>query len=137
MARKFLHVGCLFPTRAKTTELDRVFDASGDEWIRYAPNNWIIWTEKSAADLFSLLKPYVTLDDCVLITGLDLNERNGWMPKWIWDWLDARIRSQNLAVNALAEILSRLPPPPPPLPPPSGGILTRNALVDFLNRDKK
>jgi hypothetical protein len=104
-----LHVGFNFKGPPKITELQPIFNKAKD-WIRYAPNCWIVWTNRSANQWADLLKPKLGPEDSVFICQLDMTNRQGWLPKWVWEWLD-KSRSQ-------------FPPPPGPpskLPPPPVG----------------
>jgi hypothetical protein len=133
MPHKFLHVGFHFGSTLKFRELEPVFTAIGDDWIRYAFNCWIIYTPRSAADVFYFLKPHLTADDQMLIVGIDVTERNGWLAQWIWEWMDRR---------------RQLGPPPPPTPPPpdlknaltglgSPSVLGTLGLAGLLSPEKK
>jgi hypothetical protein len=108
MARKFLHIGFTFAGPPRMKDLEPVFTASGDDWIRYSAASWIVWTEKSATDWYMIVKPHIAPFEYILITGMDMNERMGWQPQSVWDWIDAR---RGVTRNYLAEILRQLPPP--------------------------
>lgn len=104
MNERFLHISFTFNEGPKVQELVRVFDAATPDWIRYSPNCWIVWTARPASDLMYLLKPLLDVTDAMFIVKLDMTDRNGWQPTWIWEWMDRR---------------RELGPPPPPAPPPS------------------
>ena len=49
MPNKFMHISFNFESRpAKTSELESIFNLALD-WVRYAPNCWIVWTSSDAA----------------------------------------------------------------------------------------
>ena len=50
---------------------------------------------------------HIAATDSALIVRLDMDERYGWEPKWVWDWIDAR---RGVRRNYLAEILALMPP---------------------------
>ncbi len=86
---KFLHIAFNFRGPTKVSELEPIFNVAVD-WLRYAPNCWIVWTTSDAGKWFSRLKPKLGPDDTMLIIRVDPNERNGWLPKWIWEWLQQK-----------------------------------------------
>lgn len=110
MARKFLHIGFVFTGPPRVKDLEPVFDASGDDWMRYSASNWIVWTERSAAQWYSIISPHIALSEQVLIIGVDMNERYGWLTRSLWDWMDVRRGTSRVL---LGEILAQLPSPPP------------------------
>ena len=129
MAKKFLHIGCVFIGLPKTVAIDAALNQTQDEWIRYATNNWIIWTERNPQELFSVVKPYLATEDQFLVAELNLQQHTGWLAKWIWDWINARLTGQRIT---LADILSHVTPPPPPpfYEPPTSS----NALTGLINK---
>lgn len=90
MTNKFLHIGMVYPTNQKISDLDGFFNEIGDDWVRYAPNNWIVWTNRSASSWFALLKPTLATTDQILISELNLEERAGLLTPVIWDWIDKK-----------------------------------------------
>src|SRR5216684_7282405 len=103
MAR-FLQITFMFSDGPpKTTELEPIFNFISEDWCRFSPTAWLVWTARPASDFFYALKPSLGPRDSMLIIGVDMNDRNGWMPQWIWEWMDRR---------------RQLAPPPPPAPPP-------------------
>ena len=103
---RFVHVGFHFASGIiKTTALEPAFRQVGD-WIRYAGPCWIVWTDKSTEQIYAILKPYLHPDDQFLILSIDQSTKQGWMPKWVWDWLNSK---QN--VNALGALYQPSPPP--------------------------
>jgi len=87
---KFLHIAFNFRGPTKVQELEPIFN-QGVDWVRYAPNCWIVWTTSNAETWYSRLKPSLGPNDTMLIIRVDRSERHGWLPKWIWEWLD-RVR---------------------------------------------
>jgi hypothetical protein len=87
----------------KVQELEPILNALAPDWLRFSFNSWIVWTARPASDFLYALKPAIGASDSVLIAKLDLSDRNGWQPRWIWEWMD---RKRDLG-----------PPPPPALPP--------------------
>jgi hypothetical protein len=100
---RFLHIGFTWSGVPKTAELEPLFDALSKDWLRYSPTSWIVWTDRPASDFLYALKPKMGAEDLVLIVGISMSDRNGWQPKWIWEWIDRK---------------RQLGPPPEPAPPP-------------------
>ncbi len=118
---RFVHVGFHFFLPFPTTKaLEPAFDQIGN-WIRYAGNCWIVWTDKSPDQIFQILKPRIGENDQFLIAPLDLTTHQGWMPQWVWDWINSKQYQNPLAglagynLNPLASLggFGGLPPPPP------------------------
>lgn len=109
-----------------------VFDHFADDWMRYAPNCWIVWTDRPPTDFYYAIHPRLKPKDSMLIVGLNMDERSGWLPRWIWDWIDKKRELGPPKPTAL---------PPKDLPlgllgapfgvPPAGGLLGlgENALL--------
>ncbi len=83
---KFVHISFNFDGVTKIEESLPAFNLALD-WARYAPNCWIVWTTSSAEKWCTRLKPYLTDNDHMLIATLDLQDYNGWLPQWVWDWI--------------------------------------------------
>jgi hypothetical protein len=89
---RFLHVG--FNTAnalSKATELEGVFDAALD-WIRYAPNCWILRTTTDSDTWAARLKPHLGENDMIFICELDMSNRDkysGWLQEWMWPRLQS------------------------------------------------
>jgi len=86
MSNRYLHVGFNWAGEAKITELKPIFDKAID-WVRYSPNCWIIWTSSEPEKWYERLKPQLGSGDHLFICAIDLSERQGWLPKTIWDWI--------------------------------------------------
>jgi hypothetical protein len=132
---KFLHISFTFNEGIpKVQELEPLFNALAPDWIRYSPNCWIVWTARPASDFLYAIKPLIGQSDSVLMVKIDMSERNGWQPQWVWEWMDKK---------------RQLGPPPPPLPPspdlasmfgslapPPNPSPHYNALLEFQKRPK-
>jgi hypothetical protein len=100
---RFLHISFTFNEGLpKVQELEPLFNALSADWMRYSFNCWIVWTARPANDYLYALRAAIGQSDSVMIVKLDLSDRTGWQPKWIWDWMDRK---------------RELGPPPPPAPP--------------------
>ena len=85
MAR-FVHISFNFNGATKIDELLPAFNHALD-WVRYAPNCWIVWTSSSTEKWSARLKPHLTDKDHMFIVPIELRESSGWLPQWVWDWL--------------------------------------------------
>jgi hypothetical protein len=84
---KFLHVSFNWGAFPKVEELEPVFALALD-WVRYAPNCWIVWTTTDAEGWYNRLVRHITTDDRVFICELNMINKQGWMDKWIWEWMN-------------------------------------------------
>jgi hypothetical protein len=101
---RFLHISFTFNEGLpKVQELVPIFNAIAPDWVRYSYNCWIVWSARPASDFLFALKPAIAQSDSVLIVKLDMSDRTGWQPQWIWEWMDRK---------------RQLGPPQPPAPPP-------------------
>jgi hypothetical protein len=84
---KYLHVTVNCYARPVPEEqLTKLFDTSLD-WIKYAPNCWILWTTTSPQDWHPYIRRVLHEDDIFLICELNMENRQGWLPRRIWDWI--------------------------------------------------
>jgi hypothetical protein len=90
---KFLHVGFRWHDGGqKIQELEAIFNTAQD-WIRYAPNCWIVYTTDDAEDLYERVRHLMTTDDRVLVCELNPSDKQGWLENWMWERLNPH-RSQ-------------------------------------------
>jgi hypothetical protein len=87
MNKRFLHVAFNWSGDPKIAEVKPVFDQATD-WLRYAPNCWIIWTDKNPQTWSEWLKPFLNKGDHVFICAIDMTGKQGWLPKGTWDWMN-------------------------------------------------
>lgn len=90
----------VWPKKAVELQLSKHSD-----WIRYAENSWLFWTDKSAQEwhhIFRELTPALRQHQYLLL-AIDVSERQGWMPQAVWDWIN---QYAELYRNALLELLT-------------------------------
>lgn len=92
MASKFLHLAVNFKDKTPTSdvlgEIEEVLNKAED-WYRYAPNCWLIYTNQTPKTWHERLKSIPWLaDQRYLILEVNLGERSGWLPKDTWNWLN-------------------------------------------------
>jgi hypothetical protein len=87
---RFIHVGFTWKNPPKAEELEPVFNKARD-WMRYAPNCWILYTKIDPDAWYVRIKPHLGDGDHVLIAEINLSAVNtsytGYESKWIWDWI--------------------------------------------------
>lgn len=84
---KFIHIGFNWNGVPKINELLPVFNQALD-WIRYAPNCWIVWTTTDTLGWHNRIVPLITQADRVFICELNISNKQGWMDKFAWDWFN-------------------------------------------------
>jgi hypothetical protein len=87
MTRKFLHVGFNFEERpAPTKSIQKVLNKAFD-WVRYAPNCYIVYTSRDPQHWYGLLREVIDEDDNIFVVELNIENRQGWLPKSVWEWI--------------------------------------------------
>jgi hypothetical protein len=84
---KYYTVVFKFAGQYDVDALKSVFDSALD-WYRYAPNFWILWSTKTAEEWYAVIKPKVKEGDHFFICELATGNRQGWMARDFWDWLN-------------------------------------------------
>lgn len=87
---KYLNVSFESATSPKFDDLRSLFDAGADDWIRYSPTCWMLYTKKSADDWFDKIEPLLSKKDTVFVCALDFTDKQGWLPQWVWDWMNTK-----------------------------------------------
>ena len=88
MAKQYLHIAFHSVGQPLIKELEPVFGNLAEDWIRYSGNCWIVWTSNDPNAWHAALKPHMRPDDQFLILGLKNGIAVGWLPQWIWDWIN-------------------------------------------------
>ena len=58
-------------------------------WWHYLDSTWIIKTNINSKDIWNNLKDHInTNNDRILITKISDGDREGWLTKDAWDWLN-------------------------------------------------
>ncbi|MCA1512717.1 hypothetical protein [Bradyrhizobium sp. NBAIM01] len=105
MTERFLHIGfTLNEGLPKVQALEPVFNILAPDWLRYSPICWPVWTARPASDFYYGIKPMIGASESMLIVKVDMSDRNGIQPQWIWERMDKK---------------RTLGPPPPPAAPPT------------------
>ncbi len=85
MSSQFLHISFIFKDGPLVEELEPVFGKAID-WLRYSDTCWVVYTTSDAQRWYDRLKPKIGPRDNVLIMRVDPSERQGRMPKSVWEW---------------------------------------------------
>jgi hypothetical protein len=85
---KFLHISFAWNFLTKEQELEQLVFPTAKDWMRYSPNCWIVYTYVDANDWYARIKPHVAERDHFLICELNIQNRQGWMDKWVWEWFN-------------------------------------------------
>ena len=73
-------------------ELHKAIKASGASWWHYLESTWIIkTTQLSANEISSKLVPHIKQGDRLLVIEIDTSNKQGWLPKDAWDWLNTSL----------------------------------------------
>ena len=84
---KYLHIGFNFESRPiPEAKLEKLFNTALD-WTRYAPNCWILWTTSEPEEWYKYIKANIHENDKFFICELNVSNRQGWLPRSIWTWL--------------------------------------------------
>jgi hypothetical protein len=110
---RFFNVGFYFPGVPKILDLEPAFRATGDDWIRYSALSWIIWTNKTAPQIYEYIRPYIDPQDQVLIAPLDFGQCFGMLSPAIWNWINSKNPPNPIATGIPMNALFRhlLEPP--------------------------
>ncbi len=84
----FLHITFNFHQRPLAVELEPLMTTLGDDWIRYAPNCWILYTKQPISNVYNALVSQINQFDNLLILEVVQGQQiYGWHQQWVWDWL--------------------------------------------------
>jgi len=98
MTAKYLLISFKFSEGPpKVKELEPVFDNAID-WFRYSSTAWIVWSTSDSERWYERLRPHISDKDSMFIAALDAKDRQGWMSKSFWDWINQnRSKSESKA----------------------------------------
>ena len=107
---RFVHIGFAFPGVIKMRDLEPVMTTMGD-WIRYSATSWILWTDKTALQIFVTLQPHLDAQDQVLVAGINPQDTFGRLTPWIWNWMNSKRSMPSVAHAPTLDQLLGLPKP--------------------------
>lgn len=89
--------------------LEGAMRAVGYDWARLNMHTWVLRSERNATEISERLRQHISGEDSIFVIATEHTERDGWMPKWFWDWFKKPLQEQTaLAIpsasttNALA-----------------------------------
>jgi hypothetical protein len=85
-SRRFINVAFRFKDKPDRAEIEATLDKALD-WVRYAPNCWLVWTSSTPQRWYNRLKPYLEEGDNLFICEVNIAIRSGWMPKSFWEFI--------------------------------------------------
>lgn len=85
---RFLQATFVWNGPQKTIEqLKPIFDLAQD-WVSLGPI-WIIYTGEDVSTWAARARAVIGPSDYVIVCELtNITGANGWMPPWIWDWIN-------------------------------------------------
>ena len=105
--RKYLHIGVNFFGNTASAESLQVILNNAIDWVRYAPNCWIVLTTSDPVIWYQRLKGALHDSDTFFICELQVTNghihSSGFLPAFIWEWFG----KHSMTVTSAP----RLPPP--------------------------
>lgn len=86
--------------------IDAILAQRGD-WLRWNGWTWLLASNSAPSEIRGSLMQRLSANDNIIIAEVSSTSVDGWAPKWVWDWIIDRSRSDYRAPVPL-------PPPPPP-----------------------
>lgn len=59
------------------------------DYIKALYSTWFVKSNDTAQDIYNHLKPYIDNDDHLFVIKVDPSDKQGWMSKDIWTWLNS------------------------------------------------
>ena len=104
---RFVHIAFNDAKGVDLAAVQQAIELESKDWLRYAYNCYISWTDAPLAQLAGRLLAIPGMsDNSFFIVSLAVQDSFGWLPQWAWDWL-RKDRTDQLAYL----------PSPPPVPP--------------------
>jgi hypothetical protein len=86
MAHKYYNV-TIHTTVPKSDQVQKLLDPLTDDWMRYAPNGWLVYSSLSAHDIAYKIHAPLTKEEILFVVEINLQNRQGWLHQWMWDWI--------------------------------------------------
>lgn len=107
MTPRYVHVALNYMQAVDWQAVQQAIDLEAIDWMRYAPNCYVLWTESELATIAGRLLTVPGMQaNYFFICKIDIHDGFGWLPQWVWNWL-----RQNRTEHGFYL-------PPPPLVPP-------------------
>ena len=88
MSDQYLHLSVNFAEIDNSDQIEKALDRASD-WLRYMPYCWLIYTAQPPRIWYDRLRPMLGNRDHLLIVTVELDERAGWLPKSVWEWINS------------------------------------------------
>ena len=80
------------PSRKYNELYDAIKQLAGvGNWQHPMESLWVVvvsdYSPRDANSIYGEIRKYIDENDSLFVVRLDLNERQGWMPKSFWTWL--------------------------------------------------
>jgi len=94
LSAEFYHISLDLRSEVDEVALAKRLDLALD-WIQYMPTCWIVRTTSDAGKWYSRLKPLLGKRGHLFICRLDISQRQGWLPKSVWEWIQQYDRADS------------------------------------------
>jgi hypothetical protein len=72
---------------APTEQIEKTLDSLVIDWLRFAPNQYLVYSAVEQQQLYTTVKPLLHVDDSILVLEVSLDNRAGWAPPVAVTWL--------------------------------------------------
>lgn len=62
------------------------------KWWHFLQSTWLVLTSESAVQVWNRLAPHIDNNDSLLVIEVR-NNKEGWLPKEAWDWINQNVPS--------------------------------------------
>jgi len=63
-------------------------------WWHHLESTWLVATEDDAQKIWEKIEPHIDKNDSVLIIKINSSDRQGWLPKEAWKWINENVGSE-------------------------------------------
>lgn len=86
--KKYYHISINLKTGIilKNSLIKRILEEHVN-WIKYMPNCYIVVSDDSIDTIYNKIKTLLDEGEHVFICELKLENRQGWLPKSVWNWI--------------------------------------------------
>lgn len=90
----FLHIGIFYYGPSRTKDLQEFFNTNAVDWIRYADNCWIVYSDKTPQWWTEYLNPRLGTGDQFVIVQIYPSTYWGMHQDWVWKWFQKEERNR-------------------------------------------
>jgi len=92
--KRYLHISfSTFPLPDRTFEGVKEAMGTANDWLKYGPSSWIVYTGESPNDWYQKLlriDGLRTVSFLIIEIDISVSKRSGQFERWVWDWFDKR-----------------------------------------------